>query len=206
MKIDLQVKQNEETKDNSVTMLPEDENILSPGTMPFYKMMEEFNALNETSGEISAVSDFDFKYDTLSMSEDDAKFFINLAQNGEFISVPNGETEFKLIKTEVAQNSVIAKSVEVTGKLTELIQKAQNTQKPVRIAFDNDVSVVLRIDKNGKVTAEFIPGSLEAENYLRSNIASLRQKFDEQNLPYNDLFYRDGSKREKQNKKRNKGE
>ena len=71
-----------------------------------------------------------------------------------------------------------------------------------RISFDNDVSVVLKIDKNGRVTAEFIPGSIEVENYLRNNIDSLKQKFEEQNLPYNDLFYRQNNRQ--QNKKQNK--
>ena len=70
----------------------------------------------------------------------------------------------------------------------------------VRISFDKDVSVVIKIDKHGKISAEFIPGSAEVENYLRTNIASLKQKFDEQNLPYNELFYRQNGR---QNKERN---
>ena len=88
-----------------------------------------------------------------------------------------------------------------------MVEKAQKTQKPVRITFDNNVSVIIKIDKQGKVTAEFIPGSVEVENYLRNNISALRQKFDEQNLPYNDLFYRqNGRQQNNRNKDKNKGE
>jgi hypothetical protein len=63
----------------------------------------------------------------------------------------------------------------------------------------------LKIDKHGRVRAEFIPGSLEVENYLKNNIPVLRQKFDEQNLPYNDLIYRQNNKQER-NRNKNKGE
>ena len=149
----------------------------------------------------------DYNYDSLMMSKEDALFFVNLTQEGQF-SVENTPTgEFKnLMQIQVAQTSVTQKTVEVTNQLTALIEKAQNTQKPVRITFDNDVSVVIKIDKNGKVTAEFIPGSLEVENYLRNNISALRQKFDEQNLPYNDLFYRQNGRQNKNKDKNNKGE
>ena len=139
------------------------------------------------------------------MDYNDALFFIDLTKNAQFTSVQNPNGNFEtLIQTEIIQNTVSTKNVEATNKLISLIEKAQNTQKPVRITFDNDVSVILKIDKTGKVTAEFIPGSIEVENYLRNNIASLRQKFDEQNLPYNDLLYRQNNK--KQNKNKNKGE
>ena len=134
-------------------------------------------------------------------------FFINLTQNANF-SVENTQTgSFQsLLQTDIAQNVVSQKTVEVTNQLVSLIEKAQNTQKPVRISFDNDVSVVIKIDKHGKITAEFIPGNTEVENYLRNNIASLRQKFDEQNLPYNDLFYRQNGRQNRNRNKNDKGE
>ena len=134
-------------------------------------------------------------------------FFVNLTKEGQF-SVENAPTgEFKnLMQIQVAQTAVTQKTVEVTNQLTSLIEKAQKTQKPVRISFDNDVSVIIKIDKQGKVSAEFIPGSLEVENYLKNNIAALRQKFDEQNLPYNDLLYRQNGRQNKNKDKNQKGE
>ncbi|MBE7704296.1 MAG: hypothetical protein E7Z90_00630 [Cyanobacteria bacterium SIG29] len=206
MKVDTQINQNIENKDY-VQMAPEDNEILTSVNMPFSDVLAQ--------GTQGGVSDFDYlsslpvdyNYDSLMMTKEDALFFVNLTQEAQF-SVENAQSgEFKnLVQIQVAQTSVTQKTVEVTNKITELIEKAQTTQKPVRITFDNDVSVVLKIDKNGKVTAEFIPGSLEVENYLRNNISSLRQKFDEQNLPYNDLFYRQNGKQNKDKDKQNRGE
>lgn len=208
MKIDVQPKQNIENKENTIQMLPEDIQLLSAAMMPFSDMISNQinNAdLNSVSEALSSLS-VDYNYDSISMGLEDALFFVNLTKEGQF-SVENNQTgDFKnLIQTQVAQSVVSQKTVEVTNQLTTLIEKAQKTQKPVRITFDNDVSVVLKIDKNGRITAEFIPGSLEVENYLRNNIAALRQRFDEQSLPYNDLLYRQNSRQNK-NKDKERGE
>ena len=68
----------------------------------------------------------------------------------------------------------------------------------------------MKIDSKGKVSAEFIPGDKAVEAYLRNNIGFLKQRFDDQNLPYNDLLYRQSNNgnqnRERQNQQRNKGE
>lgn len=208
MNISTKVKQNVETNkevNNSVVITEEEANVLSNVNLPFYDMLSgQISSDNQIDSSNSLLMDIDFNYDSLSMDFSDAMFFVNLTREGQFSvnTTPDGNFE-TLLKTEVSQNIVSQKSVEVTNQLTALIEKAQSTQKPVRISFDNDVSVILKIDKNGKVTAEFIPGSLEVENFLRNNIASLRQKFDEQNLPYNDLFYRQ-NQNGKQNKNRNK--
>jgi hypothetical protein len=200
MKVESTVKQKVETKDD-VQMLPEDANVLSSVNMPFSDVLnQQLNDCSLKENNFSSL-DIDYSFDSVSMSLDDALFFVNLTKEGQF-SVENTQNgDFKsLIQIDVSQNSVSTKNVEVTNQLTSLIEKAQQTQKPVRIAFDNDVSVVLKIDKNGKVSAEFIPGSVEVENYLRNNIDSLKQRFDEQNLPYNDLLYRQNNK---QNRNRN---
>lgn len=204
MKVDTQSKQNVEKKENMVQMSPEDAEILAASNVPFSDLLTQ--KLNSTDGEASATNGLyslsvDYNYDSLSMNYEDALFFINLAQEGQFTVENTQNGDFKsMVKIDVSQNVVSSKTVEVTNQITSLIEKAQKTQKPVRISFDNDVSVILKIDKNGKVTAEFIPGSLEVENYLRNNIASLRQKFDEQNLPYNDLFYRQNNGKQNKNK------
>ncbi len=191
----------------NIQLQPEDNELLANVNAQFSEILSEqyINSAQNPSG-ISGLFDSDYNFDSVSMSLNDALFFVNLVHEGQFSveTAQNGEFQ-SLIQTDVAQNIISKKSVEVTNQLTSLIEKAQNTQKPVRISFDNDVSVVLKIDKHGKVTAEFIPGSAEVESYLKNNIAALRQRFDEQNLPYNDLFYRQNNR---QNKNRNnkKGE
>ena len=207
MKVDTQVKQNIENNEVNVQMLPEDNELLSSTNMPFSDMLTQGAQGTLNQFEYLSSLPVDYNYDSLMMTQEDAMFFVNLTKEGQF-SVETAPTgEFKnLMQVQVAQTSVTQKTVEVTNQLTTLIEKAQKTQKPIRITFDNDVSVVIRIDKQGKVTAEFIPGSLEVENYLRNNIVALRQKFDEQNLPYNDLFYRQNGRQNRNKDKNNKGE
>ena len=199
MKIETQTKQNIEQQQDISMPLDNDESVLAASVnMPFADLLSQ-----QMNTDDLLYLDIDYNYDSISMNLEDAMFFVNLTQNAQYNTVqnPNGQFE-SLIQTEIIQNTVTNKTVEATNKLTELIEKAQNTQKPVRISFDNDVSVILKIDKHGKLTAEFIPGSLEVENYLRNNIAALRQKFDEQNLPYNDLLYRQNNRQNRKNKEK----
>ncbi len=214
MKVDTQSKQNVENKDNTVQLKGEDAEILAAVNMPFSDILSQQLADGENSlNSSSSISNFyslkaDYNYDSLSMDLEDAVFFVNLAQEGKFSIENSPAGDFKsVIQFDVSQTLVSKKTVETTNQLSYLIEKAQSTQKPVRISFDNDVSVILKIDKQGKVRDDFIPGSLEVENYLKIKIASLRQKFDEQNLPYNDLLYRQNEKQNKnKNNKDNKGE
>ncbi len=203
MKIEAQIRQKIEKQEATLPQSDDENQIIEDmNTLPFSDILNQ--GLNDDTNisEDSKLLNADFNYDTLLMDLDDALFFINLANEGQFSveQAPNGEFK-NLMQLEVAQTSVTQKTVSVTNQLTELIEKAQNTQKPVRITFDNNVSVILKIDKHGKLTAEFIPGNIEAENYLKNNIASLKQRFDEQNLPYNDLLYRQNNR---QNKNKNK--
>ncbi len=210
MKIDTQIKQNVDNNDAQIQLSCDDNELLSAVNVPFTELLaDQLNgyAADNSQNMLSSL-DIDFNYDSVSMNLEDALFFVNMAQEGQFSVSGNQNGNFsELIQTEITQNVVSQRSVEVTNQLTNLIEKSMNTQKPVRISFDNDVSVVLKVDKEGKVSAEFIPGNSEVESYLRNNIASLKQKFDEQNLPYNDLFYRQNSRQNgKQSRDKNKGE
>ncbi len=205
MKIETQTPKNIE-KDTQIVMSEEDMKILNQGeTMPFSDLIAlEANPENNNIISLSDI-DTDYNYDLSMMDISDALFFTALAQNAQFTAIVNQNGSFEsLINTEINQNTITTKTIEVTNKITELIEKAQNTQKPVRISFGNDVSVVLKIDKHGKITAEFIPGNMEAETYIRNNIPALRQRFDEQNLPYNDIMYKQNSNQNRKNK--NKGD
>lgn len=164
----------------------------------------QINAPAEQDFGLDSTIDTDYYFDSVSMDINDALFFLNLAQDGQFSLQASADGSFQnIIQTQTAQNTISRKSIEVTNKLETLIEKAQSTQKPFRISFDNDISVVLKIDKSGKLSAEFIPGSLEAQNYLMHNVSALKQKFDEQNLPYTSLSYRNRNGR---NKERNRGD
>ena len=65
----------------------------------------------------------------------------------------------------------------------------------------------MKVDKEGKINAEFIPGDKAVEAYLRNNIPFLKQRFEEQNIAYNDLYYRQDNRQQQQRQQRNyKGE
>ncbi len=209
MQISIKDNRKTENTDNTenIQLEKNDTEILANTNLPFSEFLQ--GKINESVLNVSGIKqlpDIDFSYESITMDINDAMFFINLTQNGQFSvqSASNGDFQ-NLVKTELTQNILTQKSVEVTNQITALIEKAQKTQGPVRIAFDNNISVILKIDKQGKVSAEFIPGSMEAENYLMTNISSLRQRFDEQNLAYTSLSYRHNSKQSR-NKNKNKGE
>lgn len=145
-------------------------------------------------------------YGTISISKDDAKFFADLVENKQFAIQQSGD-KLALIKF-ADEIGPTYKAQQTSQVLTDLISKAYNEQKPVRIDFDNNVSVILKIDNKGKVSAEFIPGDKAVEAYLRNNIGYLKQRFDDQNLPYNDLLYRQSNQnnRDRRQNQQQKGE
>lgn len=147
----------------------------------------------------------DFNYDTFSMDKDDAMFFVDMVNNDQFALNLKGDVNASLMQLSSAEGTAATyKSANVSKTLMNLIENSMQTNKPVRIDFDNNVSVVLKVDKSGKISADFIPGDKAVEQYLRDNIGFLKQKFDDQNLSYSNLSYRQ-YKQDKQ-KKQNKGE
>lgn len=205
MNVETKINQNhdKQTELSKIQLKEEDTAILANTNMPFANVLAgqiSEDSTNTINSNLSMLP-IDYNFDSINISFEDAMFFVNLTKEAQFSveTTQNGNFQ-NLIQTQATQNIVSQRTVEVTNQIASLIEKAQSTQKPVRITFDNDVSVILKIDKNGKVTAEFIPGSLEVENFLRNNIASLRQKFDEQNLPYNDLLYRQNNGQNNRNK------
>jgi len=84
-------------------------------------------------------------------------------------------------------NNLENKQNQLSAKLIEILKKSMEENKPIRLDFDNKISVIIKITKEGKISAEFISESEEAENYLRSNISALKTKFEEQNIKYDKL-------------------
>ena len=148
-----------------------------------------------------------YNFDTAKISKDDAKFFVDLIDNKQFALQQNGDAQ-NLIKF-ADEIGPTYKTQQTSKVLMDLISKAYHEGKPVRLDFDNNCSVILKVDSKGKISADFIPGDKAVEAYLRNNIDSLRQRFDEQNLPYNDLMYRQSNqnnRERRQNQKEDKGE
>ena len=103
----------------------------------------------------------------------------------------------------------VQKNVHISSVLMDKLSESMKTNQPFRIDFDKDVSVILKVNRDGSLAANFIPGDKAVEQYLRNNISFLRQRFDEQNLPYSELNYsqsRNQQRERRQNNKENSNE
>ena len=126
------------------------------------------------------------KFDEIAMNKNDVEFFANLVENGS-----------------VDMNSVqhAQKSSQVSKTLADMIAKSMQDNQPIRINFDNDISVIIKVSKNGKISADFLPSSQIAEAYLKENLPILKQRFDDNNIDYEELNHR---KQEQQDDRNNR--
>ena len=139
-------------------------------------------------------------YTNIQMDVKDAEFFTDL--------VTNTDKTLQNIVSELSQNSEtktqeIQKNVQVSSTLMNALSEAVKNNKSFRIDFDKNISVIIKVDKDGALSARFIPGDYAVEQYLKQNISTLRQRFDEQELAYNELSYTGQQKRERRNNKEN---
>ena len=134
-------------------------------------------------------------YDAINMSDSDATFFANLVQNTDM----SMQSIASQIQTQMADgNQNIRQNVKVSSVLMEKLSESMKTNQPFRIDFDKDVSVIIKVNKDGSIAANFIPGDKAVEQYLRNNISFLRQRFDEQNLSYSQLSYSNSRQQQQQ--------
>ena len=139
-------------------------------------------------------------YDAINMSDSDATFFANLVQNTD-MSMQSIASQIQTQMADGSQN--IQQNVKVSSVLMEKLSESLKTNQPFRIDFDKDVSVIIKVNKDGSLAANFIPGDKAVEQYLRNNISFLRQRFDEQNLSYSQLSY-SNSRQQQQQKRQSK--
>ena len=142
-------------------------------------------------------------YSSIQMSDTDAKFFADLVSKTD-MSAGSVAAEFE----KAMQNGNI-KMVQSTAKasaaLIEALKESAKNHQAFRVDFDKEISVILQVDRGGKINANFIPGDAAVESYLRNNIDSLRQRFNAENIAYGDLTYSQ-SRRQKNNRDRNNKE
>jgi len=100
-------------------------------------------------------------------------------------------------------NQVSYKSFDVSKGLFNLIEYSFKAQKPVRLDFNGNSSVILKMHNDGKLIAEFISNDKAMEYILKSNIPGLKDKFDSEGIPYEAISYKDNSKNN--DKRQNKG-
>ncbi len=145
--------------------------------------------------------DFDSQYDieASKVGQADAMFFLNLLNQ-------NGLINYQLSDEGLSVSTKNSKNIEVSNTLMTMLKSSVDSKKPIRMDFDNNVTVILKLDDKGKVNAHFIPGDKAVEEYLKNNIPYLRQRFDEQNISYSNISYRQykDQRENNQNQKENK--
>ena len=134
------------------------------------------------------------------MPQKDVNFMLSLTKTDSI----------NLADTLLNQTQETAQNPNLSNKLIELIKKAMSENRPLRLDFDNKISVIIKISKEGKISADFIPGDKAVENYLRNNIPLLKQQFEIQNIKYDDLTHQNAKqqrdKEDNKNKKEQKNE
>lgn len=134
------------------------------------------------------------KFDSIIMNEADVEVFTQLVQNGS--------VEMNNIAPQAAE-----RSIQVSKTLADMLAKSMETNQPLRIDFDNNISVIIRISRDGKITADFLPSSQIAEAYLKENLPLLRQKFDNENIEYDELNQKERREHHKeQNRKKGRND
>ncbi|MCM1339045.1 MAG: hypothetical protein NC191_05185 [Muribaculaceae bacterium] len=170
------------------------------------RQMMGLSSLDGTEKSTFGSNDFmtlDFT-NSVSVSASDAEFFIGLTQNND-VSMANITAQAQTMLNNGAEVAEVKQNIQISQTLLDAISKARENNQPLRIDFDQNVSVILRINKEGVVSANFIPGDSAVEQYLRNNISSLRASFEEQELPYSDLSYSNrGSKQQKEKRNNDK--
>lgn len=148
--------------------------------------------------ELDFGSEFDINADKIGVN--DAIFFINLLNQENLIN-------YTVEDNKISLSTKDGQKIDASNPLLNMLQTSLDTKKPIRLDFDNDVTVILKMDKNGKIQAHFIPGTSEVETYLKNNLPCLKQRFDEEEIEYSELTYsryKNNEQGNKQKKKRGK--
>ena len=153
------------------------------------KIVTNEQGIKKVDKETTITVDTVVKFDSVIMDKSDVEFFANLVDGN-------------ITNLSEVQNP--EKSAAVSKTLADLLAKAMENNKPVRINFDNDISVIIKISRDGKLSADFLPSSQVAEAYLKENLPLLRQRFDENNIEYDELNQRQQQKQNDKNENRKK--
>lgn len=137
-------------------------------------------------------------YQTVSMDDNDAMFFTDLVKNTDMSmqSIASQLQQMTDVNVQAAE-----KTAKVSATMMNMLSDSMKTNQPFRIDFDKDISVIIKVNKDGSIMANFIPGDKAVEEYLKNNIGFLRQRFDDENLAYSQLSY---SKHKQQQEQQNK--
>ena len=165
------------------------QNLISPNELTFDEQ------INEKFLELDFGSEFNI--DATKIGINDAIFFVNLLNRDDLVN-------YSVENNSLSISDVNSKKINATTSLLNMLQTSFDSKKPIRLDFDNDITVILKLDREGKIQAHFIPGTSEVETYLKNNISCLKQNFDEEEISYSYLGYSKNKNSKENNDKKNK--
>jgi len=173
-------------KEKQVNVLPDiEQNIpLQPET----KIVNRNEGVKKVESSTGITVETIVKFDNIIMNQADVEVFTGIVENNQ-IDINN------------LAPKAVEKGVQVSKTLADMLAQAMEKNQPVRIDFDNDISIIIRISRDGKISADFLPSSQIAEAYLKENLPILRQKFESNNIEYESLEQKE---RKDQNREQNK--
>lgn len=158
------------------------------------KVLNKDDEINKLFLDLDFASQYDIE--SIKVGQEDAMFFLNVLNQ-------NGLINYQVQDEGLQITTKNDQQIQVSKTLMSMLKTSVDTKKPIRMDFDNNVTVILKLDDKGKVNAHFIPGDKAVEEYLKNNIPYLRQRFDEQNISYSNISYRQHKEQNQKNKKEN---
>lgn len=126
----------------------------------------------------------------INMTKDDVEFFANVVD----VNLKNQNNNFEINESNL-------KSAKISNALIEMLNDSRNNGRPVRVDFDNNISVILQVTKDGKLNARFYPGDKAAEEYLRQNIQILKNQLDSNDVEYENISYKERNNQQNNSEK-----
>lgn len=123
------------------------------------------------------------------MTDDDAKFFQLILSNQNITLNNSGSV---IVEDENGEKNL--QKLNFSKSVMNLIEYAYTSNRPIRMDFAGDLSVIIKIDKQGQISAEFISSDKAMEYLLKTNIPLLRQKLESEGIKYKKIFYREEEK------------
>lgn len=177
--------------------------------------IQTFNSLNseifdmgvfeEKQNSFSDKDTFKYRFDMSDITLNDIKLFDGLSQKSDIVinHVDSQNQNFNMIINGENLN-ISYRSLEISKTLFSALEQAAKTGKSVRLDFGQDTSVILRIGKDGKLSADFVPNEKAMEAVLRNALPQLKAKLEEQNIQYGELNYRSYNGQKNNQKEDNK--
>lgn len=75
----------------------------------------------------------------------------------------------------------------LSRKFVALLKDSIINNKVFRIDFDNDISVIIRVNKEGQLSVELQTKDEEMARHIKENLYILREKFDALNVKYDEI-------------------